>query len=73
MVAKNVCIPSRATRFLENVKESSSGSSNSAKLDKAKLKKLAAEPQSKVLPEQLEAKEGKKPSEKQQSAKEKDA
>ena len=73
MVAKNVCIPSRATRFLENVKESSSGSSNSAKLDKAKLKKLAAEPQSKVLPEQLEAKEGKKPSEKKQSAKEKDA
>ena len=72
MVAKNVCIPSRATRFLENVKESS-GSSNSAKLDKAKLRKLAAEPQSKALPDQLEAKEGKKPSEKQQSAKEKDA
>ena len=51
MVAKNVCIPSRATRFLENAKESS-GSSNSSKLDKAKLKKLAAEPQSTVVPEQ---------------------
>ena len=59
MVAKNVFIPSRATRFLENSKDSPAAT-NSSKLDKAKLKKLPGNQNNKVVPE--EAAKAAKPS-----------
>ena len=62
MVAKNVFIPSRATRFLENSKDSAQGA-NSSKLDKAKLKKLpGGDPNNKVAPEEAQKAKAAKPS-----------